>query len=91
MKKEDVGELFLYILEYQNGLNPIRENAIIDIVFEPFETDILRIILSIKLSKQKFKISISINTSTAVLTYYSTLLDFHIPQNRFLNLLNFRI
>lgn len=56
MKKEDVGELFLYILEYQNGLNPIRENAIIDIVFEPFETDILRIILSIKLSKQKFKI-----------------------------------
>ena len=42
MKKEDIGELFLHILEYTNDLNPVTENAIVDIVFEPIKQQMKR-------------------------------------------------
>lgn len=42
MRKEDVGELFLHLLEYTNDLNPKTDNMIVDIVFEPIKQQLKR-------------------------------------------------
>lgn len=42
MKKEDAGELFLHLLEYTNDLNPVTENAIVELVFEPIKQQLKR-------------------------------------------------
>lgn len=42
MKKEDVGELFLHILEYTNDLNPTTDNIIVELVFEPIKQQLKR-------------------------------------------------
>lgn len=46
MKKEDVGELFLHLLEYTNDLNPITENPFVELVFEPIKQQLKRDLIS---------------------------------------------
>lgn len=48
MRKEDVGELFIHLLEYTNDLNPETENPIVDIVFEPIKQQLKRDLSSYK-------------------------------------------
>jgi len=42
LRKEDAGELLLHILEYVNDENPVTENPIVDIAFEPIKQSLKR-------------------------------------------------
>lgn len=42
MKKEDAGELLMHILQYVNDENPITENMVVDLVFEPIKLQMKR-------------------------------------------------
>jgi hypothetical protein len=48
MRKEDVGELFIHLLEYTNDLEPETQNPIVDIVFEPIKQQLKRDLSSYK-------------------------------------------
>lgn len=48
MKKEDAGELFLHLLEYTNDLNPVTENQIVELVFEPIKQQLKRDLVAYK-------------------------------------------
>lgn len=56
MKKEDVGELFLHLLEYTNDLNPSTDNQIVELVFEPIRQQLKRDLKSWELEKENSSI-----------------------------------
>lgn len=57
LSKEDAGELFLHLLEYTNDLNPVTENPIVDIVFEPIKQQLKRDLRSYEETKEERSIN----------------------------------
>lgn len=53
MKSEDAGELFLHILQYVNDENPITDNIIVDLTFEPIKQQLKRDLTKYQKIKEK--------------------------------------
>lgn len=53
MKPEDAGELFLHILKYVNDDDPVTENMVVDLTFEPVKQQLKRDLKKYETIKEK--------------------------------------